>query len=111
MQAKFHPKDPLNIYRKQYGNIFEALKAIKAKPYFILDNMVIRMRSPEEVRTLGIRPDLMQKYEQQLLKNRAKEIEIMKINNENECKNCGKTYNVHVNPNGSCGKANHQPRY
>lgn len=43
--------------------------------------MVIRMRSPEEVRTLGIRKDLMQKYEMKLLENRKKEIDIMKINN------------------------------
>jgi len=59
LQAQFDPKHPLNIYRKQYGNIFEALKAINAKPYFILDNMVIRMKSPEEVRCLGIKKELM----------------------------------------------------
>jgi hypothetical protein len=62
LQTKFDPKDPLNLYRKQYGNIFEALKAIKSKPYFILDNMVIRMKKPEEVRQLGIKPDLMKLY-------------------------------------------------
>lgn len=67
LQNKFDPKHPLNLYRKQYGNIFEALKAIKSKPYFILDNMVIRMKTPEEVRTLGIRKDLMQKYELKLI--------------------------------------------
>lgn len=72
LQTKFDPKHNLNLYRKQYGNIFEALKAIKSKPYFILDNMVIRMKSPEEVRTLGIRKDLMQKYELKLMENRKK---------------------------------------
>ncbi len=41
------------------------------------------MKSPEEVRTLGIRKDLMQKYELKLIENRKKEIETMKINNEN----------------------------
>jgi hypothetical protein len=47
LQSKYPPKHPLNLFRKQYGNIFEALKAIKNKPFFILDNMVIRMKSPE----------------------------------------------------------------
>jgi hypothetical protein len=47
LQSGFDPKHPLNLYRKQYGNIFEALKAIKAKPYFLLDSMVIRMKKPE----------------------------------------------------------------
>jgi hypothetical protein len=47
LQNKFDPKDPLNLYRKQYGNIFEALKAIKSKPFFILDNMVIKMKPAE----------------------------------------------------------------
>ena len=46
------------MFRKQYGNIFEALKAIK-NPFYILDNMVIRMKKPEEVRALKIKPDLM----------------------------------------------------
>ncbi len=31
--------------------------------FFVLDNMVIRMKKPEEVRALKIKPDLMQKYE------------------------------------------------
>lgn len=68
------------MFRKQYGNIYEALKAIK-KPFFILDNMVIRMRKPEEVRALQIRADLMQKYETQLQINTEKEITTMKLNN------------------------------
>lgn len=62
LQNKFDAKDPLNLYRKQYGNIFEALKAIKSKPYFILDNMVIKMKKPEEVRAIGIRKELMARY-------------------------------------------------
>ena len=45
LQDNYDPKDPLNLFRKQYGNIYEALKAIKNQ-FFILDNMVIRMRSP-----------------------------------------------------------------
>jgi hypothetical protein len=45
LQENYDPKDPLNLFRKQYGNIFEALKAIKNQ-YFILDNMVIRMKKP-----------------------------------------------------------------
>lgn len=67
LQEKFAPKDPINIFRKQYGNIYEALKAMKSKPYFVLDNMVIRMKSPAEVRALNIRPDLMKKYENKLI--------------------------------------------
>ena len=73
--------------------------------------MVIRMRSPEEVRILGIRKDLMQLYEVKLLENRKKEIEIMKINNENECQLCGKVYNINVNSAKSCNGGKHAPKY
>ena len=58
-KKNFDTKDPLNLYRKQYGNIYEALKAMKSKPFFDLDSMVIRMKKPDIVRTLGIRKDLM----------------------------------------------------
>lgn len=99
------------MFRKQYGNIYEALKAIK-KPFYILDNMVVRMRKPEEVRALGIKAPLMQKYEQQLLVNEQKEIEVMKINNENKCSACSKVYNVHVNKAGLCSPGKpHEPKY
>jgi hypothetical protein len=59
----------LNLYRKQYGNIYEALKAMKKKPFFDLDSMVIRMKSPPIVRSLGIKEELMKKYEIKLLEN------------------------------------------
>jgi hypothetical protein len=62
----------LNLYRKQYGNIYEALKAIKSKPFFILDSMVIKMRKPEEVRPLKIKKELMDKYEEKLKENHIK---------------------------------------
>jgi hypothetical protein len=42
---------------------------MKKKPFFDLDNMVIRMKKPEVVRTLGIRKDLMEKYEAKLIHN------------------------------------------
>lgn len=45
--------------------------------------MIIRMKKPQEVRQLGIKEDLMAQYEQRLVANRQKEIEIMKINHEN----------------------------
>lgn len=35
---------------------------MKSKPFFDLDNMVIRMKKPEIVRTLNIRNDLIEKY-------------------------------------------------
>jgi hypothetical protein len=35
---------------------------MKSKPFFDLDSMVIRMKNPDIVRSLGIRKDLMQKY-------------------------------------------------
>lgn len=111
LQEKFDAKDPLNLYRKQYGNIFEALKAIK-NPFFILDSMVIRMKKPEEVRALKINPELMTKYEAKLKVNREEEIKIMKINSENECKVCGKVYNVNVNKNGACSNGKeHAPTH
>ena len=47
---------------------------MKKNPFFILDNMVIKMKKPEEVRQLGIRKDLMIKYEEKLVTNRKKEI-------------------------------------
>ncbi len=59
LQKKYDPKHPLNLFRKQYGNIYEALKAMKSKPFFDLDSMVIRMKTPDIVRALGIRKDLM----------------------------------------------------
>ena len=46
LQEKHGAKDPVNLFRKQYGNIFEALKAIKNQ-FYILDNMVIRMKKPD----------------------------------------------------------------
>ena len=58
LQKNYDAKDPLNLFRKQYGNIFEALKAIK-NPFFVLDNMVIRMKKPDAIRALKIRGDLM----------------------------------------------------
>ena len=73
LQKKFDAKDPLNLYRKQYGNIYEALKAIK-NPFFNLDNMVIRMKDPKIVRELKIRGDLMEIYEKKLKENHEKEI-------------------------------------
>ena len=73
LQKNYDAKDPLNLYRKQYGNIYEALKAMK-KPFFDLDNMVIRMKKPEVVREMKIRGDLMEKYEAKLKANLEKEI-------------------------------------
>jgi len=35
----------------------------------------------------------------------------MKINYENECKNCGKVYNINVNNDKSCTKGKHLPKY
>lgn len=56
MQKNYDAKDPLNIFRKQYGNIYEALKALpKNKQFYILDNMVIKMKKPAEVRALDIK--------------------------------------------------------
>ena len=73
--------------------------------------MVIKMRKPEEVRTLDIRADLMGKYEEKLQSNRLKEIGIMKVNNENECSVCGKVYNIHVKQPKVCGGNPHQPTF
>ena len=74
--------------------------------------MVVRMKKPEEVRGLGIKGDLMQKYEVQLKINEEKEIQVMKINNENKCSACAKVYNVNVNKPGVCSPGNpHQPLY
>ena len=36
--------------------------------------MVIKMKKPEDVRQLGIREDLMMKYELKLIANRKKDI-------------------------------------
>ena len=54
----------------------------------------------------------MARYEEQLKVNEQKEIEVMKINNENKCDQCGKIYNVNVNKAGLCkpGQA-HTPKY
>lgn len=110
LQKNYDPKHPLNLFRKQYGNIYEALKAMKSKPFFDLDSMVIRMKKPEVVRTLGIRKDLMEKYEAKLVSNEQEEIKIMKINHENLCAKCDKIYNVNVN--GECAKGgNHKGKY
>jgi hypothetical protein len=46
LQEKHGAIDPVNLFRKQYGNIFEALKVIKNQ-FYILDNMVIRMKKPD----------------------------------------------------------------
>ena len=110
LQKQYDPKHPLNLFRKQYGNIYEALKAMKSKPFFDLDSMVIRMKKPEVVRTLGIKKDLMEKYEKKLISNEQEEIKIMKINHENLCTKCDKVYNVNVN--GVCPKGgNHNGKY
>ena len=73
--------------------------------------MVIKMKKPEEVRELGIRKDLMVKYEEKLVVNRKKEIDIMKINHENECKNCGKVYNINVNQPKACSGKPHEASF
>lgn len=87
------------------------MKAIK-KPFFDLDNMVIRMKKPEAVRELKIRADLMEKYEAKLEANLVKEIEIMKINSENKCSHCSQVYNINVNKAGSCKNGStHNPLY
>lgn len=77
---------------------------MKNKPFFDLDNMVIRMKKPEMVRTLGIKKYLMDKYETKLVFNENEEIKIMKINHENKCSNCDKVYNVNINKEGACPK-------
>jgi hypothetical protein len=83
---------------------------MKSKPFFDLDSMVIRMKKPEVVRTLGIRKDMMEKYEAKLVSNEQEEVKIMKINHENLCTKCDKVYNVNVN--GACAKGgNHKGKY
>jgi len=42
---------------------------MKSKPFFDLDSMVIRMKKPEVVRSLGIKDSLMEKYEAKLAYN------------------------------------------
>lgn len=73
--------------------------------------MVIRMKSPEKVRLLPLPHELMEQYEAKLKENRAKEIEIMKLNNENECAKCRSVYNVNVVGSKSCGGKPHEPKY
>ena len=73
--------------------------------------MVIRMKKPEAVRALSIRPDLMERYEARLVANRQKEVQIMKMNNENECSRCGAVYNVHVNKGKVCAGQPHLPAF
>jgi hypothetical protein len=52
----------------------------------------------------------MDRYEIKLKENHIKEIEIMKINNENKCKKCQSDYNINVNKAGSCSKGGpHEP--
>lgn len=76
LQNNFDAKHNLNLFRKQYGNIYEALKPIKDQ-FYILDSMVIRMKKPSEVEALfksgsthplilEIRKDSYDKYLQKL---------------------------------------------
>lgn len=51
------------------------------------------------------------RYQAKLHENEKKEIEILKMNNENRCKKCGETYNINVNRADSCGTSPHQPKY
>lgn len=51
LQSKYDPKHNLNLFRKQYGNMYEALKPIK-DPFFVLDSSVIRMKKPSEIEAL-----------------------------------------------------------
>lgn len=60
LQGKYDPKHNLNLFRKQYGNMYEALKPIK-DPFFVLDSSVVRMKKPSEVEVLfksGSRDDV-----------------------------------------------------
>jgi hypothetical protein len=65
LQGNYPPRHPLNLFRKQYGNIYEALKSVKS-PFFTLDSMVLRMNKPDRVRMLKIKPQLMFEYENKL---------------------------------------------
>lgn len=75
--------------------------------------MVVRMKKPAEVRALGdkLGEQLMAQYEARLKENRLKQIEIMRINHENECALCGQVYNMNVSQPKACGGKPHQPQH
>lgn len=84
LQGKYDAKHNLNLFRKQYGNMYEALKPIK-DPFFVLDSSVIRMKKPSDIEALHkggstsscyeeISKDAYTRYQQKLHENEQKEV-------------------------------------
>ena len=86
---KLDPKHNINLFRKQYGNTEKALKEVK-KPLYILDNMIVKTRPYEEVKSLAqqgvMLPSHFELYDKTYHENELKKIEVLKINNQNVCK-------------------------
>ncbi|CAD8122246.1 unnamed protein product [Paramecium sonneborni] len=92
---KLPPKHPVNMHRKQYGNLQQCFKA-KKNPFFsYTDNLVILLPKDkmDQLNQHGLVP-LYQLYVQTYDNVQKKLIEIMKINKENQCQVCGTIRNV-----------------
>lgn len=102
---KLDPLDSINLHRKQYGNIDQALKALKIQ-FFIIDNSIIKLKSYEKIEELYnqkfISPENFNYFQKQYEINEKKNIETMKINKQNKCSKCGEIYKEIINKQGEC---------
>jgi len=114
MMQKLDPKHNINLFRKQYGNTEKCLKEVK-KPIFILDNMVVKLKPYDAIKSLHSQGVMLDNhwnnYDKTYAENELKKIEVLKINGQNVCKTCGETYKTIINKMGICGeeKGIHQP--
>ncbi|CAD8114499.1 unnamed protein product [Paramecium primaurelia] len=105
---KLPPKHPVNMHRKQYGNLQQCFKA-KKNPFFsYTDNLVVLLPKDkmDQLNQHGLVP-LYQLYVQTYDNVQKKLIEIMKINKENQCQVCGVIRDVwrRRRSEGSCSNA------
>lgn len=92
LMLKLSGTDPVNRYRKLFGNLKQCLKSIE-NPFFLIDNTVIKLKDKDYIDSLFKEQKLDQKayniYLEKYISLNKNAVKILIRNYQNKCKMCG----------------------
>ena len=116
LQDKYDPKDELNLYRKQFGNLKDCAKTPATSMVFVIDGTAFKFKHPTEVEAAFNAGILSEQawatYQDGRRQHLTKHLTLCKDNKMNVCKNCEIKYFLTANQSGACTKGDaHEPQY
>ncbi|KAM3130112.1 hypothetical protein pb186bvf_017818 [Paramecium bursaria] len=107
---KLPPKHPVNMHRKQYGNLQQCLKTCK-KPFFIFQDNIVKLLPKEQIDKIAQFVPQYDLYCQNYVTVLEKICQVLKVNRMNECLRCKQQYRIDFNKQNSCEDNFHNPKF